>query len=173
MKTFVSALLVLCLAVPIYTFAQTINATLGGTVSDTTGALIPGVTITATNRATGIVTTVLTNEAGAYNFASIQSGTYRVGAELPGFQTQAYNDVVLGVSQQVRLNFTLQVGGQTQSVDVNIAADTLIATTSSSVGTVLPEYKVRDLPLASRNILDLVSTASGAQGSNFAGARLT
>jgi len=84
MKTLVTALAVLCLALSTGAFAQTINATLGGTVSDATGALIPGVTITATNRATGIVTTVLTNEAGAYNFASIQSGTYRVGAELPG-----------------------------------------------------------------------------------------
>src|SRR2546427_10299198 len=161
MKTLVTALAVLCLALSTGAFAQTINATLGGTVTDATGALIPGVTITATNLATGIVTTVLTNEAGAYNFASIQSGTYKVTAELPGFQTQTYNNVVLGVSQQVRLNFTLQVGTQAQSVEVNIAADTLIATTSSSVGSVLPEYKVRDLPLASRNILDLVATAPG------------
>jgi hypothetical protein len=154
-------------------FAQTTNANLGGTVSDSSKALIPGVTVTATNTATGIVSTNVTNETGAYNFASLQTGTYKVTAELPGFQTQTYNDVVLGVSQQVRLNFALQVGGQAQSVEVSVAADTLIATTSSSVGTVLPEYKVRDLPLASRNILDLVSTASGAQGSNFAGARLT
>src|SRR4029453_17090666 len=101
--------LVLCFTLSIGVRAQTINATLGGTVSDTTGALIPGVTITATNLATGIVTTGLTNEAGAYNFASIQSGTYKLTAELPGFQTQTYNNVVLGVSQQVRMNFTLQV----------------------------------------------------------------
>src|SRR6185295_4523708 len=154
-------------------FAQTTNATLGGTVSDSTKALIPGVMVTATNVGTGIVSTALTNETGAYSFPSLQTGTYKVSAELPGFQTQTYNDVVLGVSQQVRLNFVLQVGGQAQSVDVNIAADTLIATTSSSVGTVLPEYKVRDLPLASRNILDLVGTSSGVQGSNFAGGRLT
>src|SRR5215475_12006584 len=166
-------LFLLYLALPLCAFAQTINATLGGTVSDASGALIPGVTVTATNLSTGIVTTNVTNEAGAYNYASIQSGTYKVSAELPGFQTQTYNDVVLGVSQQVRLNFTLQVGAQAQSVEVNVAADTLIATTSSSVGSVLPEYKVRDLPLASRNILDLVGTASGTQGSNFAGGRLT
>src|SRR5260221_13476014 len=165
--------LLLCLVLSSYSVAQTANATLGGTVSDASRALIPGVTVTATNTQTGIVSTVVTNETGAYNFPSLQTGTYKVTAELPGFQTQSYNDVVLGVSQQVRLNFTLQVGTQAQSVEVNIAADTLIATTSSSVGTVLPEYKVRDLPLASRNILDLVATASGAQGGNFAGARLT
>src|SRR5207247_136909 len=115
------------------------------------------------------------NETGAYNFASLQTGNYKVTAELPGFQTQAYNNVTLGLSQQVRLNFTLQVGGQAQSVEVSVAADTLIATTSSSVGSVLPEYKVRDLPLATRNVLDLVNTTSGVggTGSNFAGGRVT
>ena len=172
MKTLVTALAVLCLALSTGAFAQTINATLGGTVSDATGALIPGVTITATNRATGIVTTVLTNEAGAYNFASIQSGTYRVGAELPGFQTQTYNDVALGVSQQVRLNFTLQVGTVSQSVEVNVAADTLIATSSSSVGSVLSDSKIKDLPLVDRNVLGLVSTQPGIQMLGMAGGDL-
>src|SRR5438876_2289060 len=163
------AALLLCPVFFINAFAQTTNATLGGTVSDATGALIPGVTVTATNTQTGIVTTVVTNETGAYQFASLQTGTYRVSAELPGFQKQTYNEVTLGLSQQVRLNFTLQVGGQTQTVEVTVAADTLIATTSASVGTVIPEYKVRDLPLATRNILDLLVAAPGALGSNFAG----
>jgi hypothetical protein len=156
------------------TFGQTTNANLGGTVSDASNALIPGVTVTATNTQTGIVSTTITNETGAYNFPSLQTGIYKVSAELPGFQMRTYNDVALGVSQQVRLNFSLQVGGQTQSVEVSVAADTLLATTSSSVGAVLPEYKVRDLPLGTRNILDLVNTTPGVQGSgsNFAGGRM-
>src|SRR5690348_1789566 len=164
----------LCLSL-INVFAQTTNATLGGTVSDATRALIPGVMVTATNTQTGIVSTTITNETGAYNFPSLQPGIYKASAELTGFQTQSYNEVTLGVSQQVRLNFTLPVGTQAQSVEVSVAADTLIATTSSSVGAVLPEYKVRDLPLASRNVLDLVGTTAGVQGSgsNFAGGRMT
>ncbi len=153
--------------------AQTTNATLGGTVSDATKALIPGVTVTATNTGTGVVSSTVTNEAGSYNFPSLQSGAYKVSAQLPGFQTQTYNNVALGVSQQVRLNFALEVAGQTQSVEVTISPDTLIATTSSSIGSVLPEYKIRDLPLATRNVLDLVGTTTGTQGSNFAGGRLT
>src|SRR5438093_4635108 len=173
----------------LYTFAQTSNATLGGTVSDSTGALIPGVAITATNIATGIVNTVLTNEAGAYQFASLQTGTYKVSAELSGFQTQTCNEVALGISQQVRLNFSLKVGSLAQSVEVTVAADTLIATSSSSVGTVLPEYRVRDLPLGGRNVMDLatrmagVSNAVSGEGTNtgssagdvgfFAGGRLS
>jgi hypothetical protein len=160
-----------------FALTQTSNATLGGTVSDPTGALIPGVTITATNTQTGIISTVISNEAGAYQFASLQTGIYRVTAELPGFQKRTYDGVALGVSQQVRLNFRLDVSSVAQSVEVTAGADTLIATTSSSIGTVLPEYKVRDLPLASRNVFDLIMTTAGTQNSGtlqgvFAGNRL-
>src|SRR2546422_7376068 len=151
--------LFVCLVLSVSAFAQTSNATLGGTVSDSTGALIPGVSLTARNIQTGIVSTVITNESGAYQFASLQPGRYKVSAELSGFQTQTYNDVALGISQQVRLNFTLQVGSQTQSVEVSVQADTLIATTSASVGVVFPEYRIRDLPLTTRNILDLIGAA--------------
>src|SRR5438874_12914765 len=159
--------LFVCLLLSISAFAQTSNATLGGTVSDSTGAFIPGVSLTATNIQTGIVSTVITNEAGVYQFASLQPGRYKVSAELSGFQTQTYNDVALGLSQQVRLNFSLQVGGVAQSVEVTVAADTLIATTSSSVGSVLPEFTVRDLPLSSRSVMDLVYTTAGVGPQGF------
>src|SRR5262245_36812347 len=92
--------LILCL-VSSPAIAQTSNATLGGTVSDATGAFIPGVTVKASNALTGIDTTGLTNETGTYHFASLQPGTYRVSAELAGFQTRVYNNVQLGVAQQV------------------------------------------------------------------------
>src|SRR6266581_875259 len=176
----VSAVVFLVIVLSTHTFAQTSNATLGGTVSDASGALIPGVSITATNTGTGIVSTVVSNEAGAYQFASLQTGQYKVSAELPGFQTEIYNNVTLSVSQQVRLNFTLRVGGVAQAVEVTVAADTLLATSSASVGTVLPEYRVRDLPLVGRNVMDLINTTAGTQSSgggvyqgNFAGGRIT
>ncbi|MBI4473039.1 MAG: TonB-dependent receptor [Acidobacteria bacterium] len=171
---------ILLLAVPllfvfsVHAYAQTANATLGGTVSDATGALIPGVIVTATNAETGIVNTTLTNEAGVYQFASLQPGTYRVTAELTGFQTQIAKALKLNFSEQARFNFTMQVGTVATSVDVNVAADTLLAS-SSSVGTVLPEYKVNDLPLANRDVLALTSTMAGVvqgnQTASFAGGR--
>jgi hypothetical protein len=178
MKKFVTTLVSLCFLASNSTFAQTTNATLGGTISDASAALIPGVSVTATNLGTGIVTTVISNEAGAYQFASLQTGTYRVSAELPGFQTQTYQNVVLGVSQQVRLNFALQVGSVAQAIEVTVAADTLLATSSSSVGAVLPDSKLRELPLRLGNVLDLLATTPGAssaggfQGS-FAGGRIS
>src|SRR5262249_25212705 len=79
-------------------FAQSSNATLGGIVSDATGALIPGVTVTATNTQTGIVTTAISNETGIYQFAALEPGNYKVNAELSGFRTETYNQVSLGIS---------------------------------------------------------------------------
>src|SRR5262245_23175238 len=116
-----AVLMALLLAAPV--LRQSSNATVSGTIGDPTGALIPGVTVTATNTATGVVTTALSNESGAYNFPSLLPGTYKVSAELSGFQTQSYTDVRLGNADQVRLNFTLQVGGLNTAVEVTVAAD--------------------------------------------------
>ena len=79
-------------------FAQSGNAAVSGIVTDASSALIPGVTMRAVNTQTGVVTTLVSNESGAYSFASLQPGNYRVSAELPGFQTQSYTNVQLGTS---------------------------------------------------------------------------
>jgi hypothetical protein len=176
-RVLLATLVCLACSSPLSLLAQTNYATLGGTVGDSSGALIPGVTITARNIDTGIVTTVLSNETGAYQFAALQPGKYRVSAELPGFRTSSYDEVTLGLTQQVRLNFTLQVGAQTEAVEVTATADTLIATTSASVGSVLTDQKVKDLPLPGRNVLDLLTTTPGAGygavAGGFAGGRVT
>src|SRR5215467_4708424 len=176
---FTTVVLLLSLFVSFNAFSQSTSATLGGTVQDATGAFIPGVTITATNTGTGIVTTVISNEAGAYQFASLQPGTYDVKAELTGFQPSLAKAFQLGGAQQARFNFTLQVGAAATTVDVSVAADSLLATSSSSVGSVLFEYKIRDLPLGVRDVFGLVAATPGVQGSgdqmigNFAGGRLS
>jgi hypothetical protein len=144
-------------------FAQSTSAAVSGTIDDGTGALIPGVTVTATNNATGVVTTVLSNEAGAYNFASLLPGTYSVSARLPGFQTATFTNVQLGNRDQVRLNFTLKVASVATSVEVSVAADTTLSTSSSSVGEVLTQQKVQDMPLVGNNVLDLLRLLPGAR----------
>jgi len=103
----IGVLSLLCALCAGLAFSQAVNGTIVGTVTDASGAYIPGVTITANNTNTGIANTTITNEAGAYNFPSLQTGTYTLSAELVGFQTQRYTNVTLGVSQQVRQNFTL------------------------------------------------------------------
>src|SRR5678816_4867302 len=136
-KLYVTSAILLCLFLGITGFAQVINATLSGTVSDPSGALIPGVEITVTQTSTGVVSTVVTNESGTYRFPSLQPGPYKVSATLPGFQSQTFQ-LALGTSQQIRQNFTLQVGAIAQAVEVSVAADELLTAVSSSVGKVLP-----------------------------------
>jgi hypothetical protein len=123
-----AAALVLLMASVLPTRAQVLNAVVGGTVSDPSGAFIPKVTVKATNVNTGIVTTGLTNDTGSYQFPNLQPGSYTLSAEASGFQTLTYNDVQLGQGQQVRLNFQLQVAAGNQSVQVQAEADTVLAT---------------------------------------------
>ena len=150
--------LLLCIVSPV---SAQVNASVGGTVSDATGAIIPKVDLTARNVNTGIVTKGVTNDTGSYTFASLQPGSYTVSAAFMGFQTQTFNNVELGEGQQVRLNFTLQPATGAQAVEVTAEADTLVATTTASVGGVLANKEVLNLPVASRNVLDLVQLTPG------------
>ncbi|MBI2149587.1 MAG: TonB-dependent receptor, partial [Acidobacteria bacterium] len=161
--------------VPAPAFSQSSSATVSGTVVDSTSAVLPGVSVAATNNATGVVTTVLTNESGAYNFASLLPGVYKVSAELPGFQTKTFTDVELGNAARVRLNFTLSVASLATGVEVTVAADTLLSTSSSSIGGVLSQTSVQALPNVSNNVMDLfrlipsVNVEDNGVRANFAG----
>src|SRR5947208_1436729 len=162
-------LVLVCVTLSTSAFGQSSNATLSGTVSDAAKALIPGVSITATNTETGVVSTAVTNETGTYNLPSLLPGLYNVTAELPGFQTQTFTGVRLGNAAQVRLNFTLQVASVNTAVEVTVAADRLLLESASSVGAVLPEKTVRDLPIVGvmgNDTLNLVRTRPGLNLSN-------
>src|SRR5205823_4215631 len=137
---------------------------------DSSGALIPGVEVQAKNSSTGIISTTISNESGAYQFSSLQPGTYTLAAMLNGFETATYENVRLSQGQQVRLNFAMQVSGVRQAVEVLSDTATVLATTSASISDVLPENSVKALPLQTRNVLDLVALTGGTVGSNFAGA---
>src|SRR5499426_1439170 len=136
MSRFVIAALFVCLILSGQSFGQSTNATVSGTVADLSGAVMPGVSVTATNNATGVVASVVSNEAGVYNFASLLPGVYKITAELPGFRTFVYSDVQVGNNAQVRLNFRLEVAAAAQAVEVTETAENLITSSSSSVGEV-------------------------------------
>src|SRR6185295_17462960 len=145
-------------------FGQSSNATVSGTVSDVANALIPGVTVTATNTETGVVSTGLSNESGSFNISGLLPGVYTLSAELPGFQTQTFTGVRFGNAAQARLNFKLQVANLNTTVEVTVAADRLLIESTSSVGAVLPENTVRDLPIVGvmgNDALNLVRTLPG------------
>ena len=122
--------------------AQGGNAQLGGIVQDQSKALIPGVSVTAVNVDTNVTSTTVTNESGAYNFPVLLPGNYKVSAELPGFKKQAYEDFKLGYAAQARLDFTLQVGTTSTSVDVTAAPEAALRESSASVGDVLSQAKI-------------------------------
>jgi hypothetical protein len=138
-----------------------VNATIGGTVSDPTGAVIADVQVSATNVNTGIVTRRPTNETGNYELPSLQPGEYTVSATAPGFQTATFTGLQLGQGQQVRQNFTMQIQSAATSIEVIEEANTTLTTTTASVGAVLAERAVLTLPVLNRNVLDLAATAPG------------
>jgi Carboxypeptidase regulatory-like domain len=90
--------------------AQTIRGALTGTVTDTTGAVVPGATVTVTNKATGISDSTASNAQGAYTFPLLQPGTYQTAAELQGFKKYVRDGVVVEVAQTTRLDIALQIG---------------------------------------------------------------
>ena len=121
--------LVLLFAISTHTFAQE-NATLTGTVADSTGALIPGAEVTATNDASGMAMTSLTNGVGQYEF-TLPPGVYTVTAELPGFETGIESMVQLVAGQQATRNFMLEIGALVTSIVVGTRAEPRSATEST------------------------------------------
>jgi len=137
------------------------SASISGTVTDASEAVLPGATITATNVDTAVETMVTTNNAGIYNFAALAPGNYKVTAEMPGFQTNTRTDVVLGGRAQLRINFELEVSGVTTQIEVSTSAAELVLESSSSTGTVMNERVVKELPLLGNNMMDLINVMGG------------
>ncbi|MBI4471696.1 MAG: carboxypeptidase regulatory-like domain-containing protein [Acidobacteria bacterium] len=167
-----AAFVLICLTAYHNALAQSGNASVGGFVQDATKAFIPGVTVTAENTQTGVVRSATTNESGIYNIPSLLPGTYKLSAELTGFRPHIINEVQLGSNASVRYNFTLEVGGVAQGIEVTAEAALLLAESSSTIGQVLSERRVRDLPLVSNNVLDLMHTMAGVRLGASAGATL-
>src|SRR5437016_7002239 len=135
--------------------AQT-DGSISGVIRDASGAVIPGAMVTVTNPATNQVRSAISNEAGVYNFPVLQPGKYNIKVELPGFRSITQNDVELQVQQSARIDFTLQVGEVSQTVQVEGTA-ALIATENATVGTVIENKRIVEMPLNGRNFLQLTS----------------
>jgi Carboxypeptidase regulatory-like domain len=142
------------------------NASISGIVQDQSKALIPGVSVTVTNVETGIKSTTVTNEAGAYGFPSVTPGKYSISASLPGFRTTTINNLEFG-NVQVRQDITLEVATAATSVEVTVAADAVLRESSASIGDVLTQERTQQLPLVGANVLDLMQVMPGMKTGNF------
>jgi hypothetical protein len=143
------------------------TADISGTVKDSSGAVLPGVQVTATQTDTGISRTAISNETGFYVLPNLSPGPYRLEASLPGFRTYVQMGVVLQVNASPVINVTLEVGQVSEQVEVQANA-ALVDTRNSTVGSVIENERVLELPLNGRNVTDLIVAAGGAVDQSLA-----
>jgi len=148
-------LLFLGIGLPVGVSAQTLGE-ITGEVTDPSGAITPGASVTATNMATNIARVTRTNEAGIYSFPALVPGTYQVKVEAPGFQQRVRSNIELQVQQTARVDFALTLGQSSQTIEVSSAA-AMLTTESATVGTVIEEKRITELPLNGRDFLQLVA----------------
>ena len=131
------------------------TAQLSGRVTDQSGAVLPGVEITATQTDTGIARNTVTNETGNYLLPNLALGPYRLEAMLPGFRSFAQTGIVLQVNSNPTLNVVLEVGQVAETIEVSANA-ALVETRSVGVGQVVENERIVELPLNGRNATDLI-----------------
>ncbi len=136
------------------------RGTITGSISDATGAVIPGVQVTVTNAATGDVRVVETNESGVYVVSAIPAGSYDITAELAGFDRQVLRDISLEAEQRLGVNLELQVGEVTTTVEVSGAAPVL-DTESGEVSALIDSVQVAEMPINGRNWSQFGRLAAG------------
>jgi hypothetical protein len=138
--------------------AQTFGE-ISGHVADSTGAVIPDATVTLINVGTAGKRTTVTTGSGDYTFTAVPVGVYNIQATHAGFKTGASNNVALQIQQSLRLDFTLEVGAVTDSIEVSASA-ALLQAENATLGTVVENKAVNELPLNGRNYLGLVALSS-------------
>jgi hypothetical protein len=141
--------------------AQEVTATITGTVTDASGAAVVGATVTAKSVDRGITYPVVTNEAGLYRISQLPIGSYELRIEKQGFQTTAYPAFTLALNQIGRIDVELKVGQVTETVEVSGAAPVL-KTETTQVDTIIDAVTNDNLPLASRNYVQLTLLAPGS-----------
>ncbi len=140
--------------------AQLPTATILGVVKDSSGGVVPDAKLTARNVDTGLSRTASSAQDGSYRFSALPVGTYEVRVEHPGFDSEIRGGLTLTVSQEAVVNINLRVGAVEQTVAVTAEAP-LVNTTSGTLGGLVNEQKVVDLPLNGRNFMDLTLLQPG------------
>src|SRR5262245_10289528 len=166
-----SAILVFCFAgalLAVDVFAQA-TGQLTGSVSDASHAAVPGAEVTATGIATGLERKTTTNQQGDYTLPFLPPGEYRVRAQKEGFRQVSRDNVRLEVNQVARVDFALEVGEVSETVEVTAAAP-LIESDTSAIGQVIEGKAIEDLPLNGRNFVQLATLGPGVVGVGYGAA---
>jgi Carboxypeptidase regulatory-like domain/TonB-dependent Receptor Plug Domain len=157
-----SLLFILCVD-PI-SYAQLTTGSIVGSITDNSGAVIPGVTVTALNIQTGTEARATSNESGAYEFLLLRPGTHTLTAESSGFQRLVRENVVVRTTEVTRVNLTLEVGMVTETVTVT-AETPLLQSEQATLGHVVEQRTITSIPLATRNFTQILGTSPGVVGS--------
>jgi carboxypeptidase family protein/TonB-dependent receptor-like protein len=158
---------ILCIALvvsPSLLFAQSYTGTIVGSIKDASGAVVPHATITITNLQTNRQESVTADLEGRYTSLPLPPGEYRVEAELQGFRRAARANVTVQVSATLVIDFTLEVGTLSDAVEVRADA-TALETTTGTVGKLVDNKRILELPLNTRNVYSLIFLTPGVAGS--------
>ncbi len=164
------AALAMSVLLPGLAAAQFDTATVLGTVRDPSGGLVPGVTVTLSNVATGITATAVSDQDGSYQFLNVRIGTYTIKAELSGFSTAVAENILVTVNARLRVDLDLRVGSLDERVVVT-GSTPVLETESSDRGQVIGREQIVNLPLNGRNYADLALLAPGVRRSGISDSR--
>ncbi len=156
------AILIIVLAIcgGVSAFAQTNTGRITGTVSDTTGAVIPGVEVTVRNPATGLSRNTITNESGNYQVPLLPPAQYEVQVALAGFSTEVRSGITINVDAVVRVDFSLKVGNAAEKIEV-VADAPLVQNETATLGQVIDSQKMTNIPLNARHFMALTVLSTG------------
>jgi hypothetical protein len=159
--------LTVCFLFSFVLHAQDSRGRIGGSITDPTGAAIPGASVTATNNATGVTAKASSNQDGIFTIPYLIPGVYKVEAESAGFKKFLRDNIQVRIGDSVDLPVTLEIGNVSEAVEVTVETP-LLATTESNLGQVVDERRIMELPLFAGNALDLVHLAPGVtNGTNL------
>jgi hypothetical protein len=154
-----AVVLLIALVAQVGVWAQAFGS-ISGTVTDPKGAVVPEAVITLTNTGTNATRTVTASKDGVFEITQVPPGTYEVRAEAPGFKALVQTDVIVQVNTPLTLDFSLEVGGTSETVTVTAGEET-INQRDATIGNTFGEQQIRQLPIEGRNVVDLLSLQPG------------